>query len=243
MAIIPTILARGPALCGVLGKAEAVQECEQYTMGGRRHHLQDHEAEGDVGVEGARVHGAGRLVPRTSYESAKPGRYHPRKMERCALWGRSHDEGTMNRLWSNGRRSGCGSSRRSDRNTGPGGAEPPSWVSVGGGLGRRVAGTRHGHESRAPQVALPSHMWSNTALGVWCTEPDHHACTLREQPVTSRLNECVNLTSFFGVLLTTWCHCARLPSRFSQGCRDYPCLEVWPITFGALEKNKHVTGP
>ena len=41
-------------------------------------------------------------------------------------------------------------------------------------------------------------------------------CTLREQPVTGRLNERVNVTPFFGVLLTTWCHCACLPSRFRK---------------------------
>ena len=41
-------------------------------------------------------------------------------------------------------------------------------------------------------------------------------CTLREQPINVRLKERVNLTSSFGVLPTTWCHCARLPSRFRK---------------------------
>ena len=46
--------------------------------------------------------------------------------------------------------------------------------------------------------------------------PDISMCTLREQPVTGRLSQRVNLTSFFGVLLTTWCQCARSPSRFRK---------------------------
>ena len=37
---------------------------------------------------------------------------------------------------------------------------------------------------------------------------------LHELLLTSGLNEHVNRTSFFGVLLTTWCHSVRLPCRF-----------------------------
>ena len=62
------------------------------------------------------------------------------------------------------------------------------------------------HASSMWYMVLFHHIWGKQGV----------LCTLREQPVTSRLNERVNPTPFFGVLLTTWCHCARLPSRFRK---------------------------
>ena len=61
-------------------------------------------------------------------------------------------------------------------------------------------------------------------------------CTLREQPITGRLKERVNVTPFFGVLPTTWCHCACSQSLFRKVAGTLHALRCGRYHFGHLIK-------